>query len=119
MAADTRDSLAKGEISPWPSDQTSRTIADGLRAEAPAPITFRHMLANLDGVLTVSDDEIVAAMAVAAREAHLVVEPSGATPLAGLLFHDTELPPGPRVVVLSGGNVDPARYLELLAAAPA
>ena len=119
IAADTRDSLAKRELTPWPSDQTTRTIADGLRAEAPSPIPFRHMLASLDGVVTVTEDEIVAAMAVAAREARLVLEPSGATSLAGLLFRDSELPAGPKVAVLSGGNVDPARYLELLGAAPA
>jgi threonine dehydratase len=119
IAADTRDSLARRERSPWPAEQTARTIADGLRAEAPAPIPFRHLLANLDGVVTVTEDEIVAAVAVAAREAHLVVEPSGAVTLAGLLFDDSELPGGPRVAVLSGGNVDPERYLEMLAAAPA
>ncbi|MEP7157966.1 MAG: threonine/serine dehydratase [Chloroflexota bacterium] len=119
LAADTHDSLAKREITPWSSAQTSQTIADGLRGEAPAPIPFRHMLASLDGVVTVSEEEIVAAMSVAAREANLVLEPSGATTLAGLLFRSDELPDGPKVAVLSGGNVDPARYLELLAAAPA
>jgi threonine dehydratase len=115
LAADTRDSLARRELSPWPAEQTSRTIADGLRGEAPAPIPFRHLLAMLYGVVTVSEGEIIAAMAVAAREARLVLEPSGATSLAGLVFRDSELPPGPKVAVLSGGNVDPARYLELLA----
>jgi threonine dehydratase len=119
VAADTRDSLAARELRPWPPDETARTIADGLRGEAPSPIPFRHLLASLEGVATVSEEEIAQAMAVAAREAHLVVEPSGATSLAGLLFHAKELPPGPMVAVLTGGNVDPARYLELLAAASA
>jgi threonine dehydratase len=114
IAADTRDSLARRELTPWPSERTSRTIADGLRGEAPAPIPFRHMLANLDGVLIVSEAEIGAAVAVAAVEARLVLEPSGAVSLAGLLNRSADLPAGPVVCVLSGGNVDPARYIELL-----
>ena len=72
---------------------------------------------DLDGVITVSEDEIVDAMAVAAREARLVLEPSGAVSLAALLFHRDELPAGPVVAVLSGGNVDPARFVEWLARA--
>jgi threonine dehydratase len=62
----------------------------------------------------------------AAREARLVLEPSGATSLAAWLFHAEELPAlraatagrsarGRVVCILSGGNVDPARYEELLA----
>ena len=116
LAADTRDSLARRELTPWPSEKTSSTIADGLRGEAPSPIPFRHMLANLSGVVTVSEAEIAAAVAVAAREAHLVLEPSGAVTLAALVNHRDELPAGPTVCVLSGGNVDPARYVELLRA---
>ena len=116
IAADTRASLARHELTPWPSEQTSSTIADGLRGEAPAPIPFRHLLANLDGVVVVSEAEIGAAVGVAAREAHLVLEPSGAVPLAGLINRRGELPAGAVVCVLSGGNVDPARYVELLQA---
>lgn len=115
-AADTRDSIARRELTPWPSERTSRTIADGLRGEAPAPIPFRHLLASLSGVVTVSEAEIGAAVAVAAREARLVLEPSGAVSLAGLLNRRGDLPHGPVVCVLSGGNVDPARYLEFLTA---
>ena len=114
VAADTRDSLAARQVTPWPSEKTSSTIADGLRGEAPAPIPFRHLLVSLDGVVTVSEAEIGAAVAVAAREARVVLEPSGAVTLAGLLNRHADLPPGPVVCVLSGGNVDPARYLEFL-----
>ncbi len=55
-------------------------------------------------------------MAIAARELKLVLEPSGAVALAGLIAHADELPAGARVAVLTGGNVDMPRYLELLAA---
>ena len=53
-------------------------------------------------------------MAIAARELKLVLEPSGAVSLAGLLAHREELPAGRYVAVLTGGNVDPARYVEIL-----
>jgi len=114
LAADTRDSLARRELVPWPAELTARTMADGLRGEAPAPIPFRHLLVHIDGVIVVDEEEIAAAVGVAAREARLVLEPSGATSLAGLLFRGDELPAGPVVAVLSGGNVDPQRYVELL-----
>ncbi len=114
VAADTRESLAARELRPWPSEKTASTIADGLRAEAPSPIPFRHLLAHLDGVITVSEEEIGEAVAVGAREARVVLEPSGAVSLAALLNRRTELPAGPLVAVLSGGNVDPDRYLEFL-----
>ncbi len=119
LAADTRDSLAAGQLTPWPSEQTSQTIADGLRGEAPAPIPFAHLVGGqMDGVIAVGEDEITEAMAVAAREARLVLEPSGATSLAALLFHRDELPAWPVVAVLSGGNVDPARFVEWLSPKP-
>ena len=114
LAADTRDALAAGEPRPWPAEQTSRTIADGLRGEAPAPIPFAHLKAALDGVVVVQEEEIREAMRVGGAEAHLVLEPSGAVSLAALLFRADELPWSPAVAVLSGGNVDPERYLELL-----
>jgi threonine dehydratase len=115
IAADTRDSLASGELTPWPSEETSSTIADGLRAEAPAEIPFAIQKRYLDGVMTVSEEEIVDGMRVGAREVRLVLEPSGAVTLASLLHHRDELPAGPVVVVASGSNVDPARYVEWLA----
>jgi threonine dehydratase len=114
IAADTHDSLAAGVRTPWASEQTGSTIADGLRAEAPAPIPFEHHKRYLDGVLLVSEQQIADSIGVAARELKVVLEPSGAVSLAGLLAYESELPAGPRVAVLTGGNVDMARYLEFL-----
>jgi threo-3-hydroxy-L-aspartate ammonia-lyase len=115
LAADTRDSLAAGTRTPWPAEQTARTIADGLRGEMPAELPFEILRRHLAGVITVDESEIVSAMKVAAREARLVLEPSGAVPLAALLFHRPEIPAdGPVVVVATGGNVDPRRYVEWL-----
>ncbi len=115
LAADARDSLAAGVLTPWPADQTARTIADGLRGEAPAPIPFAHLLHNLDAVVTVEEEEIERALVSAARELRLVLEPSAAVSLAALMFHSDELSAGRRVAVLTGGNIDPTRLAELVA----
>ena len=64
--------------------------------------------------------EIAAAVRLAAEEARLVVEPSGALVIAAMRFHAAEAGliglDGPVVGVVSGGNVDPERYLEYLQA---
>lgn len=116
LAADARDSLAQGEIVTWPAEVVGRTIADGQRTTHIGHIPFALLRRYLDGIVTVTEDEIARAMVRASREARLVLEPSGATTLAAWLFHGDELPASGRVVcILSGGNVDPARYDELLA----
>ena len=115
LAADARESLAVGHVVRWPVERVGATIADGQRLQALGSRTFAHLHALLDGVLAVGEDEIKRAMVRAQREARLVLEPSGATALAAWLFHRSELPPVGRVVcVLSGGNVDPARYEALI-----
>jgi threonine dehydratase len=116
LAADARDSLREGHIVTWPADRVGQTIADGQRTAHVGVIPFAHLCRYLDGIVTVSEDEIARAMVRSANEARLVLEPSGATTLAAWLFHAGELPADGRVVcILSGGNVDPARYAELLA----
>jgi threonine dehydratase len=116
LAADARDSLREGRVVTWPSERVGQTIADGQRTAHVGAIPFAHLRRYLDGILTVSEDEIARAMVRASREARLVLEPSGATTLAAWLFHGTEIPRDGRVVcILSGGNVDPARYEDLLA----
>ena len=116
LAADTRESLKRGERTAWPSEHTTRTIADGLRGEMVSELPFAILKRHLAGVIAVEEAEIIEAMKAAARDAKLVLEPSGATSLAALLSHRAELPPGPVVVIASGGNVDPQRYMEWLAA---
>ena len=116
LAADARDSLARGAIVTWTPEEMARTIADGQRTTNIGRIPFALFRRYLDGIVTVGEEEIARAMVRASREARLVLEPSGATTLAALLFHADELPAGSRVVcILSGGNVDPARYEELMA----
>jgi threonine dehydratase len=87
-----------------------QTIADGQQTQAPGTLTWPIVRALGAGVVTVSDDEIRAAMRFAFERLKLVVEPSGATALAALLFRRVDIQ-GDRVgVVLSGGNVDPATF---------
>jgi threonine dehydratase len=116
MAADAEESLRVGRIVRWDAERVGRTSADGMRTSSLGRLTFRHLAARLDGVLTVSEPAIRRAMVRAGREARLVLEPSGATTLAASLFELEQLPEdGPVVVILSGGNVDGDRYAELLA----
>ena len=116
MAADARDSMARGEIVTWTAAQMARTIADGQRTTSIGRIPFAIFRRYLDGIVAVGEEEIARAMVRASREARLVLEPSGATALAAWLFHGQELPAAGRIVcILSGGNVDPVRYEELLA----
>jgi threonine dehydratase len=120
LAADARDSLERGEIVRWPAELVSRTVADGTRTQALGRHTFAHLAAYLDRIVTVSEAEIVAGVRLAAERSRLVVEPSGALGIAALAFHGAELgldrEPGVIVAVVSGGNVDPDRYREYLAA---
>lgn len=106
-AADARDSLAAGEVMVWDVVRTYRTSADGLRTNLSA-LTFAHLRQRLDGIVTVTEQEISAAMARLVRGSRLVVEPSGAVATAAWMFRADELPPGRTVAVVSGGNVDPA-----------
>lgn len=116
LAADAQESLRSGRIVRWGSELVGRTIADGMRTSSLGPLTFRHLSARLDDIVTVSETAIRAAITRAARQARLVVEPSGATSIAAL---DVVVPrPGEHLVaIVSGGNIDPDRFLETLAAA--
>ncbi|ROT33875.1 threonine/serine dehydratase [Micromonospora sp. HM5-17] len=107
LAADARDSLTAGELRIWEPARTYRTSADGLRTNLSA-LTLAHLRERLDGIVTVSEDEIAAATARLVRHVRLVVEPSGAVATAARMFHAAELPAGRTVAVVSGGNVDPA-----------
>jgi threo-3-hydroxy-L-aspartate ammonia-lyase len=120
LAADARDSLRAGRVVTWPAEQVGRTIADGTRTQAIGRRNLAHFLAHLDDIVTVSEDEIVAAVGLAAEECRLVVEPSGALSIAALRFRAREAGlsglTGSLVAVVSGGNLDPLRYRELLGA---
>ncbi len=82
-----------------------RTIADGLRTSL-GDITFRIILENVDDIVTVSENEILAAMKILWERMKLVVEPSAAVPLAALLTIRESLARANVGVILSGGNLE-------------
>jgi threonine dehydratase len=103
-ADDTRQSFLKGErvsIPPPP------TIADGLRVQIPGKLTFPILQKLADDVLTVSDEEIIETLRFMLFRMKILVETSGATAAAAVMFK--KLPAEVRRVgvILSGGNIDP------------
>ncbi|WP_328989403.1 threonine/serine dehydratase [Kribbella sp. NBC_01245] len=113
LAGDTAEGLRVGRLVDWPVADRARTIADGLRAQ-PSELTFAHLQKYLDGMITVTEDEIRSAIRALAHQAHLIAEPSGAVTTAAYLFHAHELPRGRTVAILSGGNIDPHLLTTLL-----
>ncbi len=90
------------------------TIADGLRTSSVGQLNFPIMSRLLDGILLVTDEEIKAAMRELAFRSKLTVEPSGAVGIAALLSQKTDTTSKKVVVVISGGNVDPEMYRQVL-----
>jgi threo-3-hydroxy-L-aspartate ammonia-lyase len=115
-------------VEPQASDDTARslragervavevrpTIADGQQLPTPGERTWPVIRALVDDVVTVSDAEIVEAMRLLFERVKVVAEPSGATALAALLAGRVELRAGTVGVVISGGNVDAARFASLV-----
>ena len=107
---DTRRSLAAGERV---HVGVPRTIADGLGAPEPGELTFAVNRLLVDEIVTVTDDEILDAMAYLFDRLKLVAEPSGAVGIAALLTGRVAAT-GTVGVVISGGNVGAARFAGLL-----
>lgn len=111
-ADDTHRSFLAGERL---KSDSNPTIADGLRTPVPGSLTFPINQANLDAVALVSEDEIVAAMRFCFETMKIVVEPSGAVCVAALLSGAVQTR-GARVgLVVSGGNIDVQRFVQLTA----
>ena len=103
---DTRRSLAAGRrVAVPPPD----TIADGLTVRIPGKRVWPVIRARVRRIETVTDDELLHAMAFALRHLRIVLEPSGAAALAAALRTDAER----AGVILSGGNVEPRLLAEV------
>jgi threonine dehydratase len=114
LAGDAAESFRTKTLVEWPAAKTTRTIADGLRTQSLGERNFEHILRFVDGVVTVTEEEIREALRIFLRATKIVAEPSGAVTLAATLFHGDELPPAQRVVaIVSGGNLDPGLRAEL------
>lgn len=108
LAADAKESFESRRLVKWAAEKTTRTIGDGLRTQSLGALNFEHVIAYTDGIIAVSEDEILSAMRVMLEVTRLVPEPSGAVALAAALYHAHELPRVRKVaVVLSGGNLEP------------
>jgi threonine dehydratase len=110
---DGQRSLAEGRIV---HIDVPRTIADGAQTQHLGQLTFGVLRERAAGVVTVSDEQLREAMRFLAARMKLVVEPTGALAAAAALERLLPLE-GRRVgVILSGGNVDLARFAELVSA---
>jgi threonine dehydratase len=108
---DTRRSLRAGERV---KIEVPRTIADGQQLPMPGELTFPVVQALVDDVVTVTDDEIVAAMRLLFERAKTVAEPSGASAFAALLAGKVEARHARVGVTISGGNVTTERFAGLM-----
>ena len=91
------------------------TIADGMRTQQPGALTFPIVQRLGHGVMTVSDQEVLDAMRFLLLRMKLLVEPTGAVPVALVLSGRLKDLRGQRVgIILSGGNADPGLVAELL-----
>lgn len=114
LANDTQLSLQAGKRVALA--EVPRTIADGQAVTIPGELTFAINERLLSGVVTATEAEIVTAMRFCFERLRIVVEPSGACALATVLAGRLPELAGKRIgVTLSGGNIDPARFAELLA----
>jgi threonine dehydratase len=109
---DTRRSLEAGRRIQIP---VPRTIADGLQVSTPGELTFEVNRRAVDGVVTVSDEDIIRAMVFLFERMKAVVEPSGAAGVAALLSGAVDASGQRAGVILSGGNVSALRFGELIA----
>ncbi|WMY87485.1 threonine/serine dehydratase [Pseudomonas shirazica] len=106
LASGKRESNAPG----------AKSICDALQVVTPGDLTFDINQRLLAGSLVVTDDEVRKAMRVAYDKLKLILEPGGAVGLAAVLEGRVETRGRTTVVVLSGGNVDPELYAEIITA---
>jgi threonine dehydratase len=108
LAADAKESFEARRLVTWPAEKTTRTIGDGLRTQSLGSLNFEHVMAYVDGIVTITEAEILSAMRALLVATKLVPEPSGAVALGAALYHAHDLPRVRKVaVVLSGGNLEP------------
>ncbi len=93
------------------------SICDALRTPSPGKMTFALNKKLLTGGLSVSDEEASMAMLAAFNDLKLVSEPGGAVALAAALYGKIDVAGKTVVVVMSGGNVDPQTFEEVLSVA--
>lgn len=102
-APSMKNSVASGEIQTLAGVST---IADGIAVKQPGENTFELCSKYVDEIVTVTDDEISAAILALMEKHKLVTEGAGAVPVAAVMFNKVNLKGKKAVCVLSGGNID-------------
>ena len=102
-APSMKRSLEEGKIIQLDSVST---IADGIAVKTPGTLTYEICKQYVDEVVTVSEEEIAAAILVLLEKMKMVAEGAGATSVAAAMFHKVDLENQKVVCVLSGGNID-------------
>ena len=82
------------------------TIADGIAVKSPGKITLDYINRCVDGMVTVSDDDIAQSILLLLERGKMVVEPAGAAALAAAICRKADIAGKRAVCVLSGGNID-------------
>ncbi len=109
---DTQLSIQQGERQTV--SQSGNSICDSLMTPSPGELTFPINQEYVNSVLTVSDEEVEAAVYFAWKHLKLVVEPGGAAALAAVLAGKIDVSNKRCVLIASGGNVDPQWFAEML-----
>ena len=102
-APSMKNSLEHGEVEELPS---VATIADGIAVRKPGDLTYDFCNKYVDEIVTVTDDEISAAILALMERHKLVTEGAGAVAVAAAMFHKVDIEGKKAVCVLSGGNID-------------
>lgn len=102
-APSMKNAVEHGQVEELPS---VATIADGIAVKKPGDLTYDICSRYVDGIVTVSDDEISAAILALMEQHKLVTEGAGAVAMAAAMFHKVDLQGKKAVCVLSGGNID-------------
>jgi threonine dehydratase len=89
------------------------TVADGIAVGRPGDLCFAHIVAQVDDVVTVTEEDISRAMVMLLERGKLVVEAAGAVGVAALLAGAVRVDT-PTVAVLSGGNIDPLLMMRVI-----
>ena len=104
------ESIKKGKII---QVKNPNTIADGLRTSL-GKHTFKIISENVDCIITVTEEQIINAMQFLWERMKLVVEPSGAVSLAGVLSEKLNLKSKRIGIIISGGNIDLTGFFKIL-----
>ena len=102
-APSMKNAIEHGEIEELPSVYT---IADGIAVKKPGDVTYELCSKYVDEIVTVTDDEISAAILALMEQHKLVTEGAGAVAVAAAMFNKIDLQGKKAVCVLSGGNID-------------